>query len=91
MTSESEFLDGAVLKLPPLRWVLGGHPVLHLVMLSEVETSLLYARKVDTACRVPTVGGELENAVQKVIPRQRREGSVGRHSEQPSNAWKQVA
>ena len=32
-----------------------------------------------------------ENAVQKVIPRQRREGSVGRHSEQPSNAWKQVA
>ena len=34
----------------------GGHPVLHLVMLSEVETSLLYARKADTACRVPTGG-----------------------------------
>jgi hypothetical protein len=30
-------------------------------------------------------------SLQKVIPRQGRKGSVGRHSEQPSNAWKQVA
>ena len=29
--------------------------------------------------------------IAKVIPRQGRKGSVGRHSEQPSNAWKQVA
>ena len=30
-------------------------------------------------------------SLQKVIPRQRRKGSVGRHSEQPSNAWNQAA
>ena len=32
-----------------------------------------------------------EYSIAKVIPRQGRKGSVGRHSEQPSNAWKQVA
>ena len=31
------------------------------------------------------------SSLQKVIPRQRRKGSVGRHSEQPSNAWNQAA
>ena len=30
-------------------------------------------------------------SLQMVIPRQGWKGSVGRHSEQPSNAWKQVA
>ena len=32
-----------------------------------------------------------EYPIAKVIPRQGRKGSVGRHNEQPSNAWKQVA